>query len=209
MTILDLSKKLKYCRGKKKLTQSQVAELLNVSRKTISSWENERSFPDITSLVKLSRIYDISLDDLLQDDHLIENYDTQERKLQNSYTISKITYYLNIILCLLNYFEFSNFRPPHIPVLYILLISNLIIYLTHFSNWDKFKNHLLFFKGLLLFLLLFICNTFLNIFLISSSEYLVHADPYFIFGFSLGRLIFIFGVTFSLEIILLFRQNKK
>ena len=50
----------------KKLTQEQVAELLGVSRQTISNWENEKSYPDIISVIKMSECYDVSLDYLLK-----------------------------------------------------------------------------------------------------------------------------------------------
>lgn len=44
---------------KKKLTQEQVAQLLGVSRQTISNWENEKSYPDIISVIKMSECYNI------------------------------------------------------------------------------------------------------------------------------------------------------
>ena len=43
----DIGSKIKAARIEKKLTQEQVAELLGVSRQTISNWENEKSYPDI------------------------------------------------------------------------------------------------------------------------------------------------------------------
>lgn len=43
-----------------------VAEELNVSRQTISNLENEKSYPDIFSVIELSSLYSISLDDLLK-----------------------------------------------------------------------------------------------------------------------------------------------
>ena len=67
---MKFSEKLKVCRKHAQLTQSQVAEQLHVSRKTISGWENDHSFPDVGSLVQLSDIYDVRLDDLMRDDHL-------------------------------------------------------------------------------------------------------------------------------------------
>ena len=42
----DIGSKIKAARIEKKLTQEQVAELLGVSRQTISNWENEKSYPD-------------------------------------------------------------------------------------------------------------------------------------------------------------------
>lgn len=49
-------------------TQEQVSEQLDVSRQTISSWENGRTFPDIVSVVSLNDIYDVSLDVLIRGD---------------------------------------------------------------------------------------------------------------------------------------------
>lgn len=50
------------------MTQEYVAEVLGVSRQTISNWENSRSYPDIERIVKLSDIYELSLDELLKGD---------------------------------------------------------------------------------------------------------------------------------------------
>lgn len=50
------------------MTQENVAEKINVSRQTISNWENEKSYPDIISVIELSNLYSISLDDLLKGD---------------------------------------------------------------------------------------------------------------------------------------------
>ena len=49
------------------LTQESAAESVGVSRQTMSSWENGKSFPDIVSIMKLSDLYDISIDDLVSD----------------------------------------------------------------------------------------------------------------------------------------------
>ena len=77
---MEIGKKLKAARLEAKLTQEQVAEYLFVSRQTISNWENEKSFPDIVSVVRLSDLYSISLDELLKGDtkmleHLEESTD--------------------------------------------------------------------------------------------------------------------------------------
>lgn len=40
----------------KKLTQKGLADILHVSRKTISGWENGRGYPDVKSVIKLSDI---------------------------------------------------------------------------------------------------------------------------------------------------------
>lgn len=72
---MEFATKIKNYRRQNGWTQQVVAEKLSVSRKTISSWENGRSYPDIFMLVQLSDLYHVSLDDLLREDHeMIDNY---------------------------------------------------------------------------------------------------------------------------------------
>ena len=65
---MEIGKKLKDARMKSGFTQEMVAEKINVSRQTISNWENEKSYPDIISVIELSSLYSISLDDLLKEE---------------------------------------------------------------------------------------------------------------------------------------------
>ena len=70
----DIGSKIKSARLEKKLTQEQVAELLGVSRQTISNWENEKSYPDIISVIKMSDCYEVSLDYLLKGEQTMKTY---------------------------------------------------------------------------------------------------------------------------------------
>jgi transcriptional regulator with XRE-family HTH domain len=79
--VLNIGEKLKRARTDANMTQEALAEMLAVSRQTISNWENGRSYPDIASIIVLSDIYDITLDSLLKGDdeiikHLKESTDT-------------------------------------------------------------------------------------------------------------------------------------
>ena len=65
---MDLAEKILTLRKSRNWTQDQLAEQLDISRQTISNWENEKSYPDIVSVVRLSDLYSISLDDLLKGD---------------------------------------------------------------------------------------------------------------------------------------------
>ena len=62
----DIGSKIQAARLEKNMTQEQVAGLLEVSRQTISNWENAKSYPDIVSVIKMSECYDVSLDYLLK-----------------------------------------------------------------------------------------------------------------------------------------------
>ncbi|NMD45068.1 MAG: helix-turn-helix transcriptional regulator [Clostridiales bacterium] len=65
---MEIEKKLKEARVNAGLTQEQLAQKIMVSRQTISNWENGKSLPDIISIMNLSDLYQISLDDLLKGD---------------------------------------------------------------------------------------------------------------------------------------------
>lgn len=62
---MELSAKLQAARTESGMTQEQTAAHIGVTRQTLSSWENGKTYPDIVSLIKLSDLYRLSLDDLL------------------------------------------------------------------------------------------------------------------------------------------------
>lgn len=62
MTIGSRIQKARIAAG---LTQEQAAEQLNVSRQTISNWENDKTLPDVAFAKDIGRVYGISLDELI------------------------------------------------------------------------------------------------------------------------------------------------
>ena len=71
---MDLGKKIMTMRNEKNLSQEQLAEKLNVTRQTISNWENGKFYPDIDSLVNLSKFFNVSVDVLLSYDDKVLDY---------------------------------------------------------------------------------------------------------------------------------------
>lgn len=65
---MEICERLKQARTVSGMTQEQVAENIMVSRVTLSHWENGKTLPDIASLISLSDLYQISLDELLKGD---------------------------------------------------------------------------------------------------------------------------------------------
>ncbi len=105
---MEIGKKLKDARMKSRFTQETVAEKINVSRQTISNWENEKSYPDIISVIALSDLYSTSLDDLLKGDremmeHLEEctNVVKSTQKLIGAIILNAVTVILLITLSML------------------------------------------------------------------------------------------------------------
>lgn len=62
---MEIGNKINQLRKLSGMTQEQLAEKLNVSRQTISKWEAGGTSPDLDSIVKVSKIFHVSLDDLL------------------------------------------------------------------------------------------------------------------------------------------------
>ena len=63
---MDIGTKIKEARMEAQLTQEQVADELGISRQTMSNWENNKTYPDIVSVIKMSDLYKVSLDYLLK-----------------------------------------------------------------------------------------------------------------------------------------------
>ena len=98
---MEIGKKLKEARLNRDLTQEVIAEKLNVSRQTISNWENEKSYPDIISVIELSNLYSISLDDLLKgDDAMMEHLQESTNVVKSNQKLLRAII-LNIIVVIL------------------------------------------------------------------------------------------------------------
>lgn len=88
---MELGNKIKYYRGEKEFSQEELAERVYVSRQTISNWENNKSYPDINSIVLLSEIFEISIDNLIKGD--VE----QMKKEINSEEVKKLNFYATMM----------------------------------------------------------------------------------------------------------------
>lgn len=123
--------KLKELRLEKKITQEKLAQELNVSRKTISSWETGRNTPDFQTIQKLFAFYEISMHDMMENP---EDF-IHEKNEKPKFNILKFSYYLNIFLLTLS--SINSFEPFGIRLSFItpLLIINLIVYKVNYPNW--------------------------------------------------------------------------
>ena len=95
MDFMELGNKIKYYRGEKELSQEELAERVYVSRQTISNWENNKSYPDINSIVLLSEIFEISIDNLIKGD--VE----QMKEEINSEEVKKLNFYATMMAILM------------------------------------------------------------------------------------------------------------
>ena len=98
---MEIGKKLKNARIEAGLTQERAAEKIDVSRQTISNWENEKSYPDIISVIALSDLYSVSLDELLKGDQKMAEHLEESTNVVKSNKKLTGAILLNIILMIL------------------------------------------------------------------------------------------------------------
>ena len=88
---MSLGQNLFQARRRVGLSQETVSEKLGVSRQTISKWETDETIPDIYQAKKLSQIYNLSLDELIEFDIDLENIEDEINRT-NDEVVSKINW---------------------------------------------------------------------------------------------------------------------
>ena len=87
---MQLGQAIAQIRKERGLTQEAFAKMFSVTRQTVSNWENEKSYPDLSTLVKISDEFNVSLDVLLKGDFcMVKDIDKK---------IKKQPFYIGIII---------------------------------------------------------------------------------------------------------------
>lgn len=92
-----MKNKIKELRMKKKLTQEELAEKLNVSRQTISKWELGETNPNINQAKEIAQIFNVSLEELLNEKRINKNI------IKKIILIIVVFVYLVTTLLIINY----------------------------------------------------------------------------------------------------------
>ena len=98
---MELGKQIKKYRTEASLSQEELAAKIFVSRQTISNWENDKNYPDIKSLVLMSEVFRVSLDQLIRGDleRMKKEIDRQEyAKLQKDSIIFTILFIVLLVV---------------------------------------------------------------------------------------------------------------
>lgn len=82
---MNFGEHIKQRREKLNLSQKEVAKLLFVTRQTISNWENGRNFPDMSMLIELSKLYQISIDSLLKEDKKLKEHLDRDKTIKSTH----------------------------------------------------------------------------------------------------------------------------
>lgn len=123
---MELNTQIKKYRTNMNLSQEELAEKVYVTRQTISNWENSKNYPDIHSLLLLSSLFNISLDQLIKGDIDIMREEIKESELKRFNHYSKI---FTVLLAL----TVISFVPLAMALsFYGLLISAILFGITFF-----------------------------------------------------------------------------
>lgn len=113
---MKVSNQLKTFRIHSGYSQSDVAKKLNISRQSISKWENNRGTPDIDKLIQLSKLYETTLDNLVTGvPKTPEDIDIQTLPVENEATND------SPIFLILSLFSFILFPISFIIIPFIMV----------------------------------------------------------------------------------------
>lgn len=192
---MKLSKKLKAARKKANLTQSELADKLNVSRKTISSWENDRNVPDSDSLKQISITLNVDIKKLLD----IKSESTVPNNSIKKPTFKLFLFVSNALLLIANVL-ISLFIPYKIPGITLLQILITLLMLHYFKKIGK--------KLQIPYQVASLLISAVAFFLISINQ-LISLTLEITFGSVIGLLIKTATLTVSFYLILVYFHNNK
>lgn len=149
---MEFAEKLITLRKSKELTQEQLADILSVSRQSVSKWENGQVIPDVEKIVELSKIFDVTTDYLLQPSEIdelsikteiLEQQQKQmmEREKKRSRISKNVMYSIGIYLIFFAvyfighfYFEIWN---PSVIFAELLIATAIVVFVWAKSSRDK------------------------------------------------------------------------
>lgn len=129
---MNFSERLKKEREKKGWSQAELAEMIHVSRQSVSKWETGKNYPNIEVIIDLSDLFGITIDELLRSDEELKDKVIQDSK-QLAYPKWKVLFdsvfllgvfllVIKVIFIATNYFFNTN----------LLLLEGFSKFLTNF-----------------------------------------------------------------------------
>ncbi len=103
---MNLAENLKKIRKEHNLSQEQLAEQLGVSRQAVSKWESNQAYPEMDKVIQLSKMFNLNIDDLLNQDIKEVNIEKQSKTMVNKY----IDDFLNFITKTIDMFSSMKFK---------------------------------------------------------------------------------------------------
>ncbi len=106
---MNLGNRIKEEREKLNLSQDELADKMDITRQAISKWETGKSYPDIEKILKLSNLFNLSLDELVKGDKAFQENLIKEGKAGTSglTILGYVAIALGVIVCIWGGAEYS------------------------------------------------------------------------------------------------------
>jgi len=127
---MTLPDKLQQYRRLNKYSQEKLAELLGVSRQAVTKWENGKSAPNTENLIKLTAIYKIGLNDLINDRPETTKVDSKPKRKSKLKLIGGLWAIVLIVLIIM--FKFSKDFTSVWILFNLALLITIILTLIYF-----------------------------------------------------------------------------
>lgn len=181
---MEFNDKLQQLRKQKNFTQEELAEALYVSRTAISKWESGRGYPSIDSLKAISKLFSVSIDELLSGEELISLAETESKEKAENFS-DMVFGILDCTMVLLFFLPFFGQKgdsmiytvplialtdtPAYIQIPYIVLVSLTVVFGIAILAFQNFHNRIWVKNKLLVSLILSILSVL--IFIITGQPY--------------------------------------
>lgn len=143
---MNFHEKIKSLRAKEKQSQSELAELLHVTPQAVSKWENNKSVPDLMTLVAISDLYGVSLDYLIKGDKQLQEKLSTGLKVKHffiSFGVGGIsTVLLFLVVGMTSFFTGKEFFVNLWALLGVFFLLFFSILLTPFIQGKKAKEEI-------------------------------------------------------------------
>ena len=133
---MELHKQIKKYRTSYQLSQEELADKIYVTRQTISNWETDKNYPDIHSLLLMSSLFNISLDELIKGDLDKMKEEISTKDIQNFYHQGKILLFL-LSITVLSIAPLVYFLKLFGFALWIILTAILLVYSKRIETFKK------------------------------------------------------------------------
>ncbi|WP_411676918.1 helix-turn-helix domain-containing protein [Caproicibacter sp.] len=154
---MEFNEKLQQLRKQKNLTQEELADSLYVSRTAVSKWESGRGYPNIDSLKAISKLFSVSVDELLSGEELISLAETESKENAKSFS-DMIFGIFDCTMALLLFLPFFGQQgdgmiytvslialtdePNYILVPYFVLVSLTVVFGIAILAFQSFPNRI-------------------------------------------------------------------
>lgn len=149
----EIGKFISSCRKDKGLTQTQLAEMLNITNRAVSKWETGKSCPDVSIMLELCDILGITVNELLSGERIVmEDYQkkaeenllelqSKKEKAQKSWSSLEMVWLTITLLLIPVHLAINYFYPENsgTGVGLLIILIGLVMFVVHFAKYYEIR----------------------------------------------------------------------